>query len=122
MLWHVPDEVLSTTQGPDDAIAKLSGHTNAVRTVDFHPTASGIVVTSSVDQTIRVWDINRNAETHCIRDHNDVVSNISFNYDGSLFVSAAKDRVIRIVDPRAAAVTAASGEIGRGSCRERGGT
>lgn len=113
MLWRIPDEGVSSTLDASDALGSLSGHSNAVRTVDFHPTANGIVVTSSVDQTIRVWDINRMAETHCIRDHSDVVSNISFNYDGSLFVSAAKDRLIRVVDPRAAAVTAQSAEIGR---------
>lgn len=113
MLWRVPDEGLTTNQGASDALCDLGGHTNAVRTVDFHPTADGIMVTSSVDQTIRVWDINRMAEVQCIREHNDVVSNLSFNYDGSLFVTAAKDRVIRIVDPRAGAVTATSGEIGR---------
>jgi len=37
----------------------LKGHTRRVPTVDFHPTANNVVVTSSGDNTVRLWDIEK---------------------------------------------------------------
>lgn len=42
------------------------------------------------------------------------VSNLSFNFDGSMMAAACKDRVVRLVDPRAAkGVVDSSAPIGR---------
>jgi WD40 repeat protein len=96
-----------------------------VKTCTFHPTVDGLLCSSSMDMTVRLFDVNAASEISCF--HLDralgtgarsvsstsgttsssntnaqaSVINISFNYDGSLIAMACRDRSLRILDPRA---------------------
>lgn len=86
-----------------DAMANLASHRHAVRTCNFHPTVEGLLFTSSLDLTVRLYDVNASSEV-CSLDlalsEGGQVSNLAFNFDGSLFVAACKDRNVKMVDPR----------------------
>lgn len=47
------------------------GHTRRITTVDFHPLASNIVVTSAGDFTVRLWDIEKASEQLRLDGHSD---------------------------------------------------
>lgn len=111
-IWSLPDLEDQVSMSPlfeSDAIASFSTHRNSVRTCNFHPTVEGLVVTSSLDMTVRLHDIHAGVEVSCTElegvAEGGQVNSVSFNYDGSLLSLACKDRVVRIMDPRANKIT-----------------
>lgn len=82
----------------------INRHTNSIRTVDFHPTVSGLLVSTSQDMTLRHFDAEQGSEVSSLSIPQAVTINVSFNYDGSLVALAGKDRTVRIVDPRSGSV------------------
>ena len=60
----------------------------------FHPVADNVLTTGSTDNSIRIWDIELAQERQCISEKlEDSAINISYNYDGSLFATASRDKV-----------------------------
>jgi WD40 repeat protein len=55
-----------------------------------------------------LWDIEAGQDAITVNGHGDVITSISWNYNGSLFVSTARDRQLRIVDPRNGGIVAVS--------------
>ena len=104
-IWQLDDTAgVTKDMSDDDAIANLTSHRHAVRTCNFHPTVEGLLFTSSLDLTVRSHDINSGKEVGSLKMElveGGQVSNLSFNYDGSLVAAACKDKSIRIADPRA---------------------
>ena len=103
-IWQLDDSKgVTEDMSERDAIANLTTHRHAVRTCNFHPTVESLLFTSSLDLTVRSHDINSGKEVGLL-DLNLVegghVSNLTFNYDGSLIAAACKDRSVRIADPR----------------------
>jgi len=84
--------------------AVLNKHTNSIRTVNFHPTVSGLVASTAQDMTLRYFDAEQGSEVSCMSIPQAVTINVSFNYDGSLMALAGKDRTVRVVDPRSGSV------------------
>lgn len=97
-VWAIPDGGLS--ERLTTPRLTLSGHKRKVVTVDWHPTAAGILVTSSLDNTVRVWDVEAERCVLVVDGHPDCVQHLAWNYNGSLLVTAGRDRLIRIIDPR----------------------
>jgi coronin-1B/1C/6 len=84
----------------DDSLCTLKGHNKKVGTVNFHPTASSVLATSSPDATVRIWDIEKAEEKICLSGHADMVLSVGWNYDGSLIATTCKDKKLRVFDPR----------------------
>lgn len=85
----------------------MKGHSRGIRTLDFHPVADNVLVSSAVDLTLKLWDIEAQKESQSIHDKfEDQVLNLSFNYDGSLIATASRDKVLRVIDPRSNATIA----------------
>ncbi|OQR87535.1 coronin, partial [Thraustotheca clavata] len=88
----------------DNSIAPqctLEGHSKGVRCLSFHPSANNVLATGSMDATIRLWDLESGQSQQEITKFDESPFNISFNADGSLFATITRDKVLRIVDPRA---------------------
>lgn len=64
-------------------------------------------VFSGCDNVVIVWNVGTTEELYRLDDlHPDLIYNVSWNYDGSLFCSACKDKSVRIIDPRRGQVVA----------------
>lgn len=79
-------------------------HGHSLRCVEFSKTVDSMLVTCAMDQKTRIFNIEEGSEYSVINTES-VVNNISSNYDGTMLVHACKDGCLRIIDPRAAAIT-----------------
>ncbi len=118
-IWNIPQGGIDNkniAQSCSNSSIILKGHENEVRSIIFHPCADNILTTSSLDKTIRIWDINESKESICIRNDEsnsnsnsnnnnnnidiDTALNISWNYDGTILGLSCKDKLSRLIDPR----------------------
>jgi len=58
------------------------------------------LASASYDNSVRIWDIEAQAEKINFEDNQDVIQSIDWNADGSQMVTISKDRKLRIFDPR----------------------
>ncbi|XP_061606919.1 lissencephaly-1 homolog A-like isoform X3 [Phyllopteryx taeniolatus] len=75
----------------------LSGHRAPVTRVIFHPVFS-VMVTSSEDATIKVWDYEAGDFERTLKGHTDSVQDISFDQTGKLLASCSADMSIKLWD------------------------
>lgn len=52
----------------------FTGHTEKIYSIKFHPLASGLLVSSSYDFTVRLWDLECGEEVKVLKGHEDQVS------------------------------------------------
>ncbi|KAI6356104.1 hypothetical protein MCOR25_007980 [Pyricularia grisea] len=83
----------------DTPLATLSGHTQRVCRVDFHPSGR-FLASASEDTSWRLWDVEKRTELLLQEGHSRGVFAVSFNGDGSLLASAGQDSIGRIWDLR----------------------
>lgn len=103
-LWSVPEGGL--TAPLEEPSANLVGHTKRVMYVDWHPLAQGVLVTATNDE-VKLWDADQaQAITELPKVHKGQVTSVTWSYDGALCATAAKDKMLRIFDPRANAQAA----------------
>jgi len=83
----------------DGFIKFLSGHSDDVLSVAFSPSAASRVLSSSIDNTIRLWDVlNTTSLIRTFEQHNDDVTGIAFFPDGRTFISISEDTSIILWD------------------------
>ncbi len=86
-------------------LSTLSAHRNSVRTLDFHPTSSNVLASSGTDQAVNIWDINASNPILSLSDqHPESINNVTWDYLGELLATGARDKEVRIFDPRAGSV------------------
>lgn len=100
--WRIPDHGLHSNL--TEWIVDLHGHQRKVTNIEWHPTASNIILSAGMDHKCFLWNIERAEPINIISCHNDTVFSISWNREGSLFVTTSKDKKIRVVDPRGAKI------------------
>ena len=83
----------------DTPLTSLSGHTQRVCRVEWHP-SGGYLASASEDTSWRLWDVEKKSELLLQEGHSRGVYAVSFNSDGSLLASAGLDSVGRIWDLR----------------------
>ncbi len=76
-------------------IATLEGHTNTVLSLAFSP-AGNLLVTTSGDQTARVWDLGASPPTCRVLQHPLEVGQAAFSPDQRLLATLCIDRMIRV--------------------------
>ena len=96
----------------------IAGHAHSVRTLEFNPCASGLLASSSVDMTVRIFDLEGQTEACCLRGQNtEPIFSTSWSKNGGVLVTTSTDRKLRVLDPRAdtsvAEVTAHAGTKGQ---------
>lgn len=83
----------------DTPLATLSGHTDRVCRVEFHPSGK-YLASASFDTTWRLWDVETTTELLLQEGHSRQVFTVSYNTDGSLLASGGFDSIGRIWDLR----------------------
>uniref|UniRef100_A0A672HV93 Coronin n=1 Tax=Salarias fasciatus TaxID=181472 RepID=A0A672HV93_SALFA len=97
-VWKVPEGGLKGTLTEPELI--LQGHTEKIYSVKFHPLASGLLVSSSYDLSVRLWDLDRGEQVKLLTGHEDQVFGMAWSPDGKLLATVCKDAKVRIYDPR----------------------
>ncbi|CEP12573.1 hypothetical protein [Parasitella parasitica] len=100
MIWNIP-EMYDEDLEEITPVLKLSGHGRKVGHVLFHPVAENVLASSSADQTIKLWDIEKGIEKQEITGHNEIIQSMAWNYNGSLLATTCRDKRLRVFDVRA---------------------
>ncbi|XP_053410289.1 coronin-7 [Nycticebus coucang] len=97
-LWRVPleglEEVLTTPE------AVLTGHTEKIYSLCFHPLAANVLASSSYDLTVRIWDLQAGAEQLRLQGHQDQIFGLAWSPDGQQLATICRDGRVRVYEPR----------------------
>lgn len=105
---HVPRDVDVNLTGesgtqecyiPKTCIHTWSGHTKGVTAVRLFPESGHLLLSSSMDTRVKLWDVYH--EGKCLRTfmgHGQAVRDITFNNNGTQFLSASYDRYTKLWD------------------------
>jgi coronin-1B/1C/6 len=103
-LWNVPDGGLASDN--TTPIANLVGHSKRLMFVDWHPLVNNVLVSATSDE-VKLWDVEAGQpHVELPKVHKGQVTSVTWNYDGSLLATAAKDKALRVFDPRGGSVVA----------------
>lgn len=75
----------------------LTGHRAPVTKVVFHPVFS-IMVSSSEDATIKVWDYETGDFEKTLKGHTDSVQDVAFDHTGKWLISCSADMTVKLWD------------------------
>eukprot|EP01126_Amoeba_proteus_P052294 TRINITY_DN62_c0_g1_i8.p1 TRINITY_DN62_c0_g1~~TRINITY_DN62_c0_g1_i8.p1 ORF type:complete len:461 (+),score=103.81 TRINITY_DN62_c0_g1_i8:50-1432(+) len=103
-LWRIPEGGLANGSQLTTDIQTLKGHKRKVGVVKYHPVVENAIATAGQDYEVKVWDIEKGEDKLTITGHTNIIQSLDWNYDGSLLVSNAKDKKVRVIDPRQQAV------------------
>ena len=107
LLWQIPDDYSFHKYLDEDdnikditePIKVLSGHKKKVGLIEFHPCAANVLASTSLDYSVKIWNVETGKDEITLQ-HNDFVTSISFNYNGSLLATCSRDKKLRIWDIR----------------------
>jgi len=86
---------------------ELAGHEKKVVGIQWHPTSNGVLASAGYDKTVKVWDIEaQNIVLDYKTQHQETLQSLNWNRNGSLLITTAKDKKMRIFDPRSQEVVA----------------
>ncbi|KAH8600776.1 quinon protein alcohol dehydrogenase-like superfamily [Bisporella sp. PMI_857] len=77
----------------------LGGHTDIVNTVKFLPNSSGVLLSGSVDKTVRVWKRSSSENYSCVQtisDHGSSINCLAVASGASIFATGSADSTIKI--------------------------
>jgi coronin-1B/1C/6 len=97
-IWHIPDEGFKGHI--TESVQTLKGHKRKVGCVIYNPIARNVLATAAQDYEVIVWDIESGIPKLKTEGHTAIIQSLDWNYNGSLLVTNAKDKTVRIVDPR----------------------
>jgi coronin-7 len=105
-IWRVPEGgLLAQKKNVTTPEADMIGHTRKITTVNFHPTADNILLTTGADLVVRVWDVTKSAEVLVLSGHNELIAGLAVGYQGDTVATACRDKQLRIFDMRSKTVT-----------------
>eukprot|EP01124_Arcella_intermedia_P003990 TRINITY_DN1225_c0_g1_i1.p1 TRINITY_DN1225_c0_g1~~TRINITY_DN1225_c0_g1_i1.p1 ORF type:complete len:537 (+),score=103.91 TRINITY_DN1225_c0_g1_i1:153-1613(+) len=84
---------------PKKKVHTWTGHSKGVSTIRFFPRFGHLLLSGSMDTTIKIWEVN--GKRRCIQTytaHNQAVKALEFTHDGKHFLSCAYDRYARVWD------------------------
>ncbi|XP_040297752.1 coronin-7-like isoform X1 [Bufo bufo] len=97
-IWAIPRDGLKETLTEPQII--LAAHNERIYTVRFHPCASDILVSSSYDLTLRVWNLKTGKNVLTLQGHDDQIFSLAWSPDGKYLATCCKDQRIRVYEPR----------------------
>jgi hypothetical protein len=78
-------------------LARLTGHTDAVRSISVAAKGS-LALTGSDDRTVRLWDLSAGREVLRLAGHRAGVTGVALSADGRLALSGGRDQTLRLWD------------------------
>lgn len=105
-VWRIPSEGLKLGQHLNEDIQTLKGHKRKVGVVKFHPVVENLIATAGQDYDVKVWDVEKGTPLFTTPGHTNLIQSLDWNYNGSLLCSNAKDKKVRIIDPRQQSIAA----------------
>lgn len=104
-IWRIPDDYSFHNYKDENDEVKdilepiriLKGHTRKVGHVAFHPCAKDVLVSSSIDYSVKFWNV-QTGEPEFTLQHPDLVTSFAFNYNGQLLATTSRDKKLRIWD------------------------
>jgi len=105
-LWRIPDQGLAAGAQLTQDEQTLKGHKRKVGIVKFHPIVENVIATAGQDYEVKVWDIETGSCKNTTVGHTNLIQSMDWNYNGSLLCTNAKDKKVRIIDPRQQAIAA----------------
>ncbi|XP_014444720.1 coronin-7 isoform X2 [Tupaia chinensis] len=97
-LWRVPPQGLEEVLTVPEAV--LTGHTEKIYSLCFHPLAADVLASSSYDLTVRIWDLRAGAERLRLQGHRDQIFGLAWSPDGQQLATVCKDGHVRVYEPR----------------------
>ncbi|NXK11415.1 CORO7 protein, partial [Herpetotheres cachinnans] len=97
-LWRIPEGGLRETLQEPEVV--LQGHVEKIYSIRFHPVASDLLVSSSYDMTVRIWELSAGREALCLRGHTDQIFSLAWSPDGKKLATVSKDGRLRLYEPR----------------------
>jgi WD40 repeat protein len=94
-LWQINLENSPPLPLSSSPTLTLQGHQSLVWSVAFSPTQS-LLASSSVDQTIRLWDIGTGQCIKVLEGHTGAVWSVAFSCDGKTLISGSNDETIKL--------------------------
>ena len=76
----------------------LTGHTNAVWSVAYHPNGHQLATTSA-DNTIKLWDTTTTTNTHTLTGHTAPLRSVAYHPNGHQLATTSTDGTIKLWDP-----------------------
>ncbi|CEG49789.1 mRNA splicing factor [Plasmopara halstedii] len=103
--WVEPPRTLKPDDGdhqvflPKKCIHKWMGHTKGVQAIELFPKYGHLLLSGSMDNTVRIWDVYNERKCQRIYEgHSGAVRGINFSTDGKQFLSCSFDRFIQLWD------------------------
>jgi coronin-1B/1C/6 len=105
--WEPTDENGMAKQGNNltESLIDLVGHQKRVTLLQYHPTASNILLSTSADTTVKTWDIEKGEAITSFDDTPDLIQDIVWDFRGDAYASSCKDNAVRIFDARTASIS-----------------
>lgn len=100
---HVPDKCFI----PKKLVHTWQGHSKGIHAVRWLPVSAHLMLSCSMDCKVKLWEVFD--KRRCIRSyigHRQAVRDICFNRDGTKFLSAGYDRMIKLWDTETGQCTA----------------
>ncbi|CCE61731.1 hypothetical protein TPHA_0B00590 [Tetrapisispora phaffii CBS 4417] len=105
-IWEIPEDYTLKSYVDEDGEPKvikpvkiLSGHKRKVGHILYHPVAQNVLASSSLDYTVKIWDIENEKDMLTLT-HPDMVTSMSFSYNGNFLATVARDKKLRVWDVR----------------------
>lgn len=83
---------------PKQVVVTFEGHSQGVNCVRWHPTRSNLLVSASMDHSVRVWDASSGTIFRKLTHHTAAVKDAKWNLDGSQVLSCGYDKTARLVN------------------------
>lgn len=84
---------------PKKCIHQWVGHTKGVQKIEFMPVKGHLLLSGSMDHTVKIWDVYKNRKLkRTYYGHSGAVRDINFSSDGRTFLSCGFDRFVRLWD------------------------
>ncbi|KAJ3431591.1 wd40 repeat protein [Anaeramoeba flamelloides] len=92
----------------EKTILELKEHENEILSLEWsntgpgtaHPNSKLLLGTSSLDLSVKIWDIETGRSKHTLRKHLEPVENISFSPNGKMLATASLDKWVHIWDQK----------------------
>lgn len=97
-LWGIPEGGL--TDNSSEPLVDLHEHQRKITVLRFHPTAEHVCASGSADHLVKLWDMESGECKVTSSVHPEMILDLDWNYDGSLFATTCRDKKLRVIDPR----------------------